>query len=101
MTVDDPLAAEFAVASISALSPALLQLSDPPRESVNSEIACAAVAQLFENFASIASSIPAKAKASETAEKMREHAGTAVPLLEASYDLWQHATASTKSLFFN
>mmetsp|Transcript_40878 Transcript_40878/g.98580 ORF Transcript_40878/g.98580 Transcript_40878/m.98580 type:complete len:515 (-) Transcript_40878:1622-3166(-) len=96
----DPKSGEFAVASISSLLPALLQLSDPPRESVSSEIACSAVAQLFENFATVATSIPAKAKASETAEKMKEHAGTAVPLLEASYDLWQHATASTKSLFF-
>lgn len=97
----DPKSGEFGVVAISSLLPALLQLPNPPRESVHSEVTCLAINKLFEDFATVATSVPAKAKASETAARVKEHSGTSVPLLEASYDLWQHATVSSKSLFFN
>lgn len=97
----DPKSGELAVSAIAPLLPALLQTDTPPRESVHSEVTCAAVSQLFDSFSTVATSLPAKFKAAETAAIIKERSGTAVPLLEASYDLWQHATESSTNLFFN
>jgi hypothetical protein len=97
----DPKSGELAVSAIAPLLPALLQTDTPPRESVHSEVTCAAVSQLFESFSTITTSLPAKFKAAEIAAIIKELSGTAVPLLEASYDLWRHATESSTNLFFN
>eukprot|EP00980_Cylindrotheca_fusiformis_P014358 scaffold3827_cov179-Cylindrotheca_fusiformis.AAC.22 len=79
----DPKSGELAVTAIAPLLPALLQTDTPPRESMHSEVACAAVSQLFDSFSAVATSLPAKFKAAETAAIVKESSGKAVPLLEA------------------
>ena len=95
----DPRAAELAVAAIASLLPALLEKATPPRKSLHSETACISLAQLFQNFAKSATSGLTKEKATDTADKIKESRGAAVPLLEAAYDLWHSSTDS--SLFHN
>jgi hypothetical protein len=86
----DIKAGELAVGAIMALLPALLQAENPPRTSVRTEYACADLSKIFVFFSKKTSSISVKARASEVAEKLTmSAAGNALPLLEASYDLWQ------------
>jgi hypothetical protein len=87
-TVDEK-AAEYAVSAINALLPALLQHEEPRRPSQRAEAACNHLKQMLTSYARKATSnIPAKAKASEAAEHIDEVAGSALPILENSYDLW-------------
>lgn len=86
----DIRAGEVAVLAIMSLLPALLEAESPPRESIRTENACAELSKVFVFFAKKTSSISVKARSSEVAEKLTVSAsGSALPLLEASYDLWR------------
>jgi hypothetical protein len=84
----DEKAAEYAVSAINALLPALLQQEEPRRPSQRAETACNHLKQMLTSYAQKATSVSAKAKASEAAEQIDEVAGSALPILENSYDLW-------------
>jgi hypothetical protein len=86
-TVDEK-AAEYAVIAINALLPALLQREEPRRASQRAEAACLHLKQMLTLYVQKATSVPAKAKASEAAEQIDAVAGSALPILENSYELW-------------
>jgi hypothetical protein len=86
----DIKAGEMAVGAIMSLLPALLEAETPPRESMSTQQACAELSKVFVFFSKKTSSIAVKARAAEVAEKFTKSAsGSALPLLEASYDLWR------------
>ena len=87
----DIKAGDLAVTAIMSLLPALLEAEDPPRQSMTTQHACVELSKVFAFFSKKTSSIAIKARAAEVAEKLTESAaGSALPLLEASYDLWRH-----------
>mmetsp|Transcript_5913 Transcript_5913/g.10990 ORF Transcript_5913/g.10990 Transcript_5913/m.10990 type:complete len:507 (+) Transcript_5913:127-1647(+) len=89
----DIKAGDLAVGAVMSLLPALLEAEDPPRQSMGTQQACAELSKVFVFFSKKTSSIAVKARAAEVAEKLTESAsGSALPLLEASYDLWHHGT---------
>jgi hypothetical protein len=86
----DIKAGDLAVGAVMSLLPALLEGEKPPRESMSTQQACAELSKVFVFFSKKTSSIAIKARAAEVAEKLTESAsGSALPLLEASYDLWR------------
>jgi hypothetical protein len=88
----DIRAGDLAVGAVMALLPALLESETPPRQSMNTQLACAELSKVFIFYSKKTSSISVKARAAEVAEKLTESAsGSALPLLEASYDLWRQA----------
>jgi hypothetical protein len=84
---------ELAVSAITALLPALLQAETPPRHSLRTEAACSELSQMLVEFSTMTTSIPAKAKAADSGEQIFEASKSALPLLEASFDLWKYVTS--------
>jgi hypothetical protein len=86
----DIRAGDVAVGAVMALLPALLEAEDPPRQSNSTQYTCAELSKVFVFFSKKTNSISIKARSAEVAEKLTESAsGSAVPLLEASFDLWR------------
>lgn len=87
--VPDAMSAEHAVGVIEALLPSILQTSEPPRKSIQSEKACAEVEQMLMTYSDISgTSQKGKASARNAAAKIKEASGAARPILEISHDLW-------------
>jgi len=87
--VPDAMSAEYAVGSVEAMIPAILQESDPPRKSIQSEKAGAEIASMLDTYADISgTSTKAKASAKSAAEQIRDTSGSARPILEIAHDLW-------------
>ena len=85
----DMRAAEYAVSAVNALLPALLKPDGPPRYSRQTEKACSQLQYMLTSYTKKATcSIAAKARAKEAAEQISEASTSAMPILEASYDLW-------------
>jgi hypothetical protein len=88
----DIRAGDLAVGAVMSLLPALLEAENPPRPSMATQHACLELSKVFVFFSKKTGSIAVKARSAEIAEKLTESAtGSAMPLLEASYDLWRHA----------
>jgi len=69
--------------------PAILQESDPPRKSIQSEKAGSEIASMLDTYADISgTSTKAKASAKSAAEQIRDASGSARPILEIAHDLW-------------
>jgi len=83
---------ELAVNCIVSLLPALLE-GEKERQSTHTEAACTEISQLMIGFSKKAISIPAKAKSTEAGEQIWEASKNALPLLEASFDLWKNINA--------
>jgi len=82
----DIKAGELAVGAIMSLLPALLEGKGDP--SMSTQQACAELSKIFVFFSKKTNSISIMARSAEVAEKLTESAsGSALPLLEASYDL--------------
>ena len=91
----DIRAGDLAVGAVMALLPALLEAEDPPRQSVSTQYTCAELSKVFVFFSKKTNSISIKARSAEIAEKLTESAsGSAMPLLEASFDLWRQSKGS-------
>lgn len=89
----DIKAGDMAVGAIMSLLPALLEAEKPPRQSMGTQQACAELSKVFVFFSKKTNSIAIKARSAEVAEKLTESAsGSALPLLEASYDLWRNSS---------
>jgi hypothetical protein len=87
----DIRAGDLAVGAVMSLLPALLEAENPPRPSMATQHACLELSKVFVFFSKKTGSIAVKARSAEIAEKLTESAtGSAMPLLEASYDLWRH-----------
>lgn len=87
--VPDAMSAEHAVTAIEAMLPAILQAGEPPRKSIQSEKACGEISQMLLTYADISGTSPqAKTSARAAAEKIKESASSARPILEISHDLW-------------
>jgi len=87
--VPDAMSAEHAVTAIEAMLPAILQAGEPPRKSIQSEKACGEISQMLLTYADISGTSPqAKTSARAAAEKIKESADSARPILEISHDLW-------------
>ena len=87
--VPDAMSAEFAVGAIEAMLPSILTPAEPARTSIQSEKACGEIAQMLITYSEVAgTSSVAKESAKASAEKIKEAAGTARPVLEISHDLW-------------
>mmetsp|Transcript_24453 Transcript_24453/g.59873 ORF Transcript_24453/g.59873 Transcript_24453/m.59873 type:complete len:548 (+) Transcript_24453:82-1725(+) len=87
--VPDAMSAEHAVTAIEAMLPAILQAGEPPRKSAQSEKACGEISQMLLTYADISGTSPqAKTSARAAAEKIKESASSARPILEISHDLW-------------
>mmetsp|Transcript_54306 Transcript_54306/g.131779 ORF Transcript_54306/g.131779 Transcript_54306/m.131779 type:complete len:548 (+) Transcript_54306:322-1965(+) len=87
--VPDAMSAEYAVAAVEAMLPAIMQAGDPPRKSAQSDKACSEVAQLLLTYADISGTSPeAKTSARAAAEQIKSGSGSARPILEISHDLW-------------
>ncbi len=88
----DIRAGDLAVGAVMSLLPALLEAEDPPRQSMSTQYTCAELSKVFVFFSKKTSSISIKARSAEVAEKLTESAsGSALPLLEASFDLWRQS----------
>ena len=85
----DLKAGELAINALTPLLPALLVGETPPRGSPHTERACSELSQLLIVFSSKAPSTQSKSKATEAGEKILGASKSALPLLEASYDLWK------------
>jgi hypothetical protein len=88
----DIKAGDLAVGAIMSLLPALLEGTgeDNPKQSSSmaTQQACLDLSKIFVFFSKKTNSISGKARSAEIAEKLTESAsGSALPLLEASYDL--------------
>ncbi|GKY93400.1 hypothetical protein MPSEU_000307600 [Mayamaea pseudoterrestris] len=87
--VPDAMSAEYAAEAIEAMLPAILQVADPPRKSVQTEKAASEIAQMLITYADVAGTGPeAKASAKGAAAKIKESGSSARPILEISHDLW-------------
>jgi len=84
----DIRAGDLAVGAIMSLLPALLEGTGCERpSSMGTQQACADLSKMFVFFSKKTNSIAARARSLEVAEKLTESAsGSALPLLEASYD---------------
>lgn len=88
----DIRAGDLAVGAVMSLLPVLLEAEHPPRHSMSTQYACAELSKIFVFFSKKTNSISIKARSAEVAEKLTESAsGSALPLLEASFDLWRHS----------
>jgi len=84
----DIKAGELAVSAIMSLLPALLEGTGEDTAFTATMQACADLSKIFVFFSKKTNSISIRARAAEVAEKLTESAsGSALPLLEASYDL--------------
>lgn len=90
----DIKAGDLAVGAIMSLLPALLEktggdnASTKHHPSMTTQYACADLSKVFVFFSKKTNSIAVRARSAEVAEKLTESAsGSALPLLEASYDL--------------
>lgn len=88
----DIKAGELAVAAIMSLLPALLEgtgeNASSKHHSMATQQACADLSKIFVFFSKKTNSISVRARSAEVAEKLTHSAsGSALPLLEASYDL--------------
>jgi len=82
----DIKAGDLAVGAVMSLLPALLEGTGEP--SMGSQQACADLSKMFVFFSKKTNSIAVRARSLEVAEKLTKSAsGSALPLLEASYDL--------------
>jgi len=87
--VPDASSAEYAVTAIDACIPTILLGSDPPRQSLATEKACAEIASLLNTYSEInGTSAKAKSAAANISEKIKRAASSARPILEISHDLW-------------
>jgi hypothetical protein len=87
--VPDAMSAEYAVGSLGAMLPAVLQAAEPPRKSAQSEQAAGEISAMLLTYAEIAgTSEEAKASAKKAAETIKSSVGSARPILEISHDLW-------------
>lgn len=87
--VPDAMSAEYAVGAVEAMLPAILEPADPARKSLESEKAAGEVSQMLLTYADISgTSAEAKESAKNAADKIKESASTARPILEISHDLW-------------
>eukprot|EP00565_Helicotheca_tamesis_P009210 CAMPEP_0185732884 /NCGR_PEP_ID=MMETSP1171-20130828/17837_1 /TAXON_ID=374046 /ORGANISM="Helicotheca tamensis, Strain CCMP826" /LENGTH=523 /DNA_ID=CAMNT_0028402487 /DNA_START=10 /DNA_END=1581 /DNA_ORIENTATION=+ len=87
--VPDVKSAEHCVVAIEQLIPAILQASDPPRKSVQSEKASSEISQMLRTYADLSgTSNVGRTSANNAAEKIKGSASTARPVLEISHDLW-------------
>jgi len=87
--VPDAMSAEYAVGAVEAMLPAILQPADPPRKSVQSEKAAGEISQMLLTYADVASTNDeAKSSARNAANKIKDAASSARPILEISHDLW-------------
>jgi hypothetical protein len=85
--------AELAISAITALLPALLLAESPPRYSLHNESACFELSEMMVAFSKRTTSTSVKAKAAAAGEQILEASKSALPLLEASFDLWKHVTS--------
>lgn len=85
----DIKAGDLAVNAIMSLLPALLEgTGDDTGSSMSTQQACADLSKVFVFFSKKTNSISVRARSAEVAEKLTHSAsGSALPLLEASYDL--------------
>lgn len=85
----DIKAGDLAVSAIMSLLPALLEGSgENSNSSMATQKACTDLSKIFVFFSKKTNSISVRARSAEVAEKFMESAsGSALPLLEASYDL--------------
>eukprot|EP00525_Craspedostauros_australis_P008460 CAMPEP_0198132104 /NCGR_PEP_ID=MMETSP1442-20131203/57606_1 /TAXON_ID= /ORGANISM="Craspedostauros australis, Strain CCMP3328" /LENGTH=214 /DNA_ID=CAMNT_0043793039 /DNA_START=27 /DNA_END=671 /DNA_ORIENTATION=- len=90
----DEIAAEHAVAAIVALLPTLTKREQPARRSRLTETACNHLMQVLKSYSVKTKSVATKAKAKEISEKLKENGDSALPVLEASYELWVHYNSS-------
>jgi len=87
--VPDVKSAEHCACAIEYLLPAVLQASDPPRKSVQSEKAAGEIAQMLTAYADLSGTTEVgQVAAKNAAGKIRASGGTARPVLEISHDLW-------------
>lgn len=87
--VPDAMSAEYAVGAFEAMLPAVLQAADPPRKSVQSEKAASEISQMLLTYADVAGTGEfATISARSAAQKLKDAAGSARPILEISHDLW-------------
>mmetsp|Transcript_16389 Transcript_16389/g.23321 ORF Transcript_16389/g.23321 Transcript_16389/m.23321 type:complete len:525 (+) Transcript_16389:87-1661(+) len=87
--VPDAMSAEYASGALEAMLPAILQESDPPRKSIQSEKAASEISAMLTTYAEIAgTTTKAKDSAMSAAEKIKEASGSARPILEIAHDLW-------------
>jgi len=87
--VPDASSAEYSVGAIEAMLPSILEESEHPHKSIQSEKACGEISQMLLTYSDISgTSAEAKASAKNSAEKIRAASGSARPILEISYDLW-------------
>ena len=91
----DMRAAEYAVSAVNALLPALLKADDPPRHSRQTEQACSQLEYMLTSYTKKPNCpIASKARAKEAAELITAASSSAMPILEASYDLWVQSQSS-------
>jgi len=87
--VPDAMSAEYAAGAIEAMLPSILQASDPPRKSVQTEKAAGEIAQMLLTYSDIAgTSSKAKASSKSAADQIKGASGSARPILDISHDLW-------------
>jgi hypothetical protein len=87
--VPDAMSAEYSIGALEKMLPAILQVSDPPRKSIQSEKAAGEIGSMLTTYADIAgTSAEAKASAKNTAEQIKNASGSARPILEIAHDLW-------------
>ena len=85
---------ELAVMAIIPILPALLQMEQTQRDSTHTETASTEISQLFAQFSRKTKNTHLMAKSGETAGRIWESSKSALPLLEASYDLWKMNSAA-------
>ena len=87
--VPDAASAEYSIIAIEKMLPAILQVSDPPRKSIQSEKAAGEISTLLSQYVQIpGTSSNAKEVATVAAEKIKAASGSARPILEIAHDLW-------------
>lgn len=87
--VPDSMSAEYCVQAISAMLPAILFKSDPPRKSIQSEKAASEISNMLNVYADISdTSSQAKKSANTASESVKTAGGTARPIMEIAHDLW-------------
>uniref|UniRef100_A0A7S4IHB8 Uncharacterized protein n=1 Tax=Odontella aurita TaxID=265563 RepID=A0A7S4IHB8_9STRA len=87
--VPDAMSAEYCVCAVEAMLPSVLQASDPPRKSVQTEKAAGELSQMLMTYSDISgTSSKAKASSKNAADQIKTSASSARPILDISHDLW-------------
>jgi len=87
--VPDAMSAEYCIGAIEAMLRSILQMSDPPRRSVQSEKAASEISSMLNTYAEISgTSKDEKNAAKNAAEQIKASSTAARPILEISHDLW-------------